>query len=252
MRTTPLLVFAVIFMACSSPDVSPPPLGLVGDWELVEGQVAGQPFPLVDGFRITVNFAADGTFGGTAACNGYGGSYVADAEDLIIGQDVFATEMGCERPVMESEAAYLSFLRQPLTYERVEDRLTVRGQDSFLEFRAVTAIPVEKLIGTVWTLDSWGTGGAVTNALGDPATLLLSENGQISGSTGCRSLEGVYLLDADTVKFTTFRALGDCPEELSIQDSHVVTVLGDGFIVEIDGDSLTTTSTGSEFLIYRR
>ncbi len=245
-------MFAGIVMACSSPNVSPPPLGLVGDWEMIEGQVEGQPFPLVDGFRITVNFAVDGTFGGTAACNGYGGSYVADAEDLIIGEDVFATEMGCEGPVMDSEAAFLSVLRQPLTYERVGDLLKVSGRDSLLEFRAVSAVPAAALIGTLWTLSSWGTGEAVTNALGDPATLVLSENGQIRGSTGCRGLEGEYLLDADTVKFTTFTALGDCPNELFAQDSHVVTVLGDGFTVGIDGDSLTATSTGSEFLIYRR
>lgn len=252
MRMVPLLVFAMTVMACSSPEVSPPPLGLVGDWEMVGGQVEGRPFPLVDGFRITANFEADGTFGGTAGCNGYGGTYVADSEDLIVGRDVASTAMGCDGPVMESEAAYLTFLRQPLTYERFGDRLTITGRDAQLDFRAVSAVPSAELIGNTWTLTAWGVGDSVTSALGDPATLLLSENGQVSGSTGCRRLEGEYLLDSDTVRFTTFGALGECSEELSVQDGHVVTVLGDGFTTEIDGGVLTATSAGNEFLTYRQ
>ena len=247
-----LVMIAVALTACSTPDPSPPPLGLIGDWELVSGELDGLPFPMVDGYRITVSFEADGSFGGTAACNGYGGSYVADTEDVIIGDEMFSTAMACEGPVMESESAYLGVLRNPLTYERAGDALTIRSDNARLDFRTVQPITHSDLVGTEWVLTSWGVDDSVTTATGDPATLLLSENGTVDGSTGCRSLTGSYLIDADTVRFTSFSAGGACTVELTPQDDHVVNVLGDGFTTVIDGDVLTVRSPGNEFLIYRR
>lgn len=246
------LVCCLALAACRSPDAAVPPLGLVGEWELIGGESEGAPFPLVEGFRITVNFAADGTFGGTSACNGYGGSYVADGEDLIIGRDVFATAMACDGPVMDSETAYLGILQEPLTYQRTGDRLTIRGLDAQLDFRTVDAIPAADLVDTTWNLTSWGVGDVVSNAVGDPATLLLGPDGQVNGSTGCRTLNGSYIIDADTVRLTSFSALGECSGEITAQDGHVVTVLGDGFTAMIDGDTLTVHSVGNEFLVYQR
>ncbi len=87
---------------------------------------------------------------------------------------------------------------------------------------------------------------------GEPATLELRADGTLVGSTGCRSLSGSYTVAGDEVVFTEFSADGECPSELQSQDDQVVTVLGDGFTVEIDGDRLTLTSSGSEGLVYRK
>ena len=46
-------------------------------------------------------------------------------------------------------------------------------------------------------------------------------------------------------------AAGDCPDELWKQDSLVVTVIGDEFTAEIDGDRLTLRSMGGDGLIFR-
>jgi heat shock protein HslJ len=53
------------------------------------------------------------------------------------------------------------------------------------------------------------------------------------------------------VLFPNFAADGDCPNALWDQDSQVVTVLGDGFVPVVDGDSLTLNSVGGEGLVYR-
>ncbi len=42
-----------------------------------------------------------------------------------------------------------------------------------------------------------------------------------------------------------------CPAELSDQDDHVVSVIGDGFIPTIDGDLLTLMDPGGIGLVYR-
>jgi len=44
----------------------------------------------------------------------------------------------------------------------------------------------------------------------------------------------------------SFAADGECPSDLVWQDGQVITVLEGGFIVEIDGDRLTVTSSGGE------
>ena len=53
------------------------------------------------------------------------------------------------------------------------------------------------------------------------------------------------------VQFTEFAAQGECPQDLQFQDNLVVTVLGDGFRISIEGNTLTLTIAGDEGLIYR-
>lgn len=249
MKTVSAIALALLITACGSGDGDQASIpGVVGQWALVEGTVDGAPFPIVDGFRITMNVEPDGTLGGTAACNSYGGSYVADGEDLIVGE-IGSNAMGCLPEVMESEQAFMSFLRRPLEYERTGDELVLESDGDNLRFGAVTPVPAKELIGTEWVLTSLVEAEVGTPA-GAPATLLLTENGMIRGSTGCRALEGEYVVNADQVLFTTFSAIGECPAALADQDGFVVTVLGDGFTVAIDDDNLTLTSSGNQSLVY--
>lgn len=182
MRFTIALAVASILTACGigGTDDPPPDIGVIGQWELVDGTVDGDPFPAVDGFRITLNVEPDGTLGGTSACNGYGAAYVADGEDLLVGE-VSSNAMGCQPEVMESERAFMSILAQPLTYERVGDRLVLRSDGSELRFEAITPVPTAELIDTEWLLTSLGVGDTVTSVAGEPATLLLTEGGAIVG-----------------------------------------------------------------------
>ena len=251
MRTVSAIALALLVAACGSGSSGSEPAapGVVGQWELVEGTLDGAPFPVVDGFRITMNVEPDGTLGGTSACNGYGGSYVADGEDLIVGE-LSSTAMGCVPEVMESEQAFMSVLRLPLEYERAGDELVLRHDGGALRFEAVTPVPTQELIGAEWLLTSLVEGETTSTPAGGPATLLLTQDGSIRGSTGCRALEGEYVIDADRVLFTTFSALGECPPALTSQDGFIVTVLGDGFTVDIEGDQLTVTSAGSQSLVY--
>ena len=43
----------------------------------------------------------------------------------------------------------------------------------------------------------------------------------------------------------------DCPAGLQQQDSHVVSVIGDGFVPSIEGDLLTLMDPGGVGLVYR-
>jgi hypothetical protein len=141
----------VVLVACgeqvAAPDSGPTPVtlppGIVvdpgapsadvdGAWVLTGGTIDGVPLLLVDGFPVTLTVGW-GELGGTAACNVYGGFVVAAEGSISVGQ-LFRTEMGCEPPVMEYEAAYIDALSAVRSYVVTDDGLTLSGPSSTLAF----------------------------------------------------------------------------------------------------------------------
>ena len=57
------------------------------------------------GTTLTAEFKADGSFGGKAGCNGYGGNYETKGKEIKVGQ-IIQTLMACSSPagVMEQES----------------------------------------------------------------------------------------------------------------------------------------------------
>ncbi len=219
-------------------------------WVLVEGVGPDGPIPLVDGWPITMSFEGENV-GGRAACNGYDGTYSIDGTSLSIGELLWE-QMGCDGDVGASEAAFLTALPSVDTIGVVNGQLRLSGEGVDLLFERETPVPTAELIGTVWLLDTLIQGEAASSVQGDPATLLLDADGNVSGGTGCRSFTGSYIINGGSVLFPSFGMEGECPAQLASQDNIVVTVLGDGFSAEVDGDRLTLSSVGNEGLGYRR
>lgn len=249
-RTVVLAAAAVLLPACSVFAGSLPEAA-EGEWVLTEATVDGGALQLLPDHRVTLHIAGD-EVGGTAACNQYFGRIDTSGGRLSI-SELGQTEMACEPDVMAIESAYLAAL-QRVEELAVDAGLRLTGPDVDLQFDRVEPLPTSDLVDTVWTLESLIQGDAVSSVGGDPATLELSDDGQMSGSTGCRTFMGSYELAGDTVTVTQLsnddRA---CPAELQRQDDHVLAVLGDGFLVEIEENRLTVTSAGdqSQGLDYR-
>ena len=209
-----------------------------------EGEVA-----LVDGWPISLTFDGD-TLGGTAACNGYGGSYsIVDSTFQL--EDVGQNQQGCLPEVQESERAYLAALLDVDGIDWRGDELALSGPSSELIFARNEPVQLDNLVATRWLLEATIQDDTSNPVQGNPATLLLETDGTVIADTGCRSLSGSYLVSGNEVVLTEFAADGDCPTALFDQDSKVVSVLGDGFTTEIDGDTLVLTSSGNEGLRYR-
>ena len=219
-------------------------------WTLRAGGGPGGDITLVDGYPITLTFEAD-SFGGTAACNGYGSAYSIDGGRIEI-EGISATEMGCEPTVQAAEQAYFAALSDVADITVVGDELTLAGPSTELVFTRRQPAPTEELVDTLWLLDTIIRGEAASTVLGDPATLLIGSDGTFTGSTGCRSFSGRYQTFGSDVQFNEFAAgPEECPTELREQDNHVFSVLGDGFTAEINGRRLTVTSSGGDGLGYR-
>jgi len=70
--------------------------------------------------KVTLNFERN-TLNGTDGCNRYNVSYTADGEKITVSENIAATRMACEEPIMEQASAYIAALTQATTY-RVTDR----------------------------------------------------------------------------------------------------------------------------------
>ena len=223
--------------------------GIHGDWQLRSGTRDGQPIPLVEGHPITLTI--DGaTASGRAACNSYGGDIEIRGNSITLGE-VASTLMACDPPaVMESEAAYLEALGSVDTARREGEGLILSGEGTELRFVRLPPVPAAELVDTVWVLDTLLIRDTAATTLGDRATLQLSSDGTLIGSTGCRSLRGRYVVSGGEILATELAAEGECPAEVAEQDSHVVTVLGDGFTAAVEGSVLTLMDPGGLGLGY--
>lgn len=248
-----LIALAALTAACGDAGdgaADPPvPVDTVeGDWVLSSGTVDGKTFPIVDGYRVTMQLG-DGQIGGTAACNGYGGDYAVEDGRLLVAE-LGRTEMACLPEVMASEQAWFDVLTRGPEIANTGGSLVLTGDGVDLVLLPVPAVDTEALVGTEWTLETLTDGEAATAAVNAPR-LRLTPDGTVIGSTGCRDLTGTYIINADEVLFTDFGAEGECDDDLTGQDDHIVGVLGDGFVPTIEGDVLTVTSAGGLGLTYR-
>lgn len=257
---TALLVLPalVVLGACGDADgtASPAaddPAAATGAWQLVDAEHAGVPLPLMDEHPVTLTIEAS-TFGGRSACNSYGGEVTDGVLDV---RTVGGTEMACEPGVMALEVAYHDALEVTDGRPRVDgDRLVLTGETTTLTFETLPPVPTAELLGTEWVLDSLVHGEAdsstVSSTVGDPATLLLHEDGSIQATTGCRTLTGRWVESGAEVLLPETAMAGECPPGAeSEQDDHVVAVLGDGFRPAVEGATLTLTDAGGLGLVYR-
>ena len=126
------------------------------------------------------------------------------------------------------------------------------GRDVELRFARLAQPPTAELVDRVWVLETLFVGDIAAPAQGERATLELSSDGTFTGSTGCRSFSGQWVeagnqIDAPIIGMDQL----ECPADLQEQDSHVVSVVGDGFVPTIDAELLTLTDPGSIGLVYR-
>jgi heat shock protein HslJ len=242
-----LIVAALVALVAAACGLGPV-ADLDGEWILQRGTVGGNPLQLVEEARVSLRI--DGSeVGGPAACNQYGGEMDRDGDRITIGA-LSMTEMACAEPIMALEAAYLDGLSRVDTARRDADRLRLTGPATELDFTLLQPTPDADPVGTQWRLESLITGDAVSSVFGE-ATLLLAEDGSVSGSTGCRSFSASYTLEADELVIADFVTdMRACDPDVAGQDSQVLGLLGDPLQVSVSGDRLTLMG-GANGLDYR-
>lgn len=209
-----------------------------GSWTLVDGTGPDGEIPLVDGYEVNLTFDHDqGTVGGRAACNQYGGVIrTLDDGAWDVGEYAW-TEMGCPEPgVHESEQAYLAALPLVDAYEPGDDAtLVLTGPEVELRFVAEPPAARVDLVDTLWVLDGLVEGEAVSFGVGMEASrLTLAADGTFEAVLGCNTATGTWTADDSTLSMTVgaVTEIGCSPEDDAVEQ-HLLTLFADDLAFEI-------------------
>jgi heat shock protein HslJ len=257
---TLLAVPFVLVAACGGSGVSATPGSdagsIEGSWRLIAGRANGAELPVLPQHPITLTIEGS-QLGGIAACNDYGAHMTMRNGIPSIG-GISANAARCEDAalepdaVMEAEAAYLGALAAVSAIAREGAELVLRGPGTELRFAALAPPPIDAIVGTSWVLETVVVGDVAGPPRGARATLDLRSDGSLGGSTGCRSFTGRWIEAGSQILATELSMdQSECPPALVAQDSHVVSVIGDGFVPSVEGDLLTLTDPGGVGLVYR-
>jgi heat shock protein HslJ len=235
------------------PSTEPAGPDIVGAWVLERGVGPDGLIAIPDEMRITL--ILNGPHPGGQACNHYGVEvhHSGARVGFTLGS---MTDMACAEAIMIAEAAYAAALETVDSAERPDDEtLILRGEGGTeLTFARLRDAPAAELVGTVWQLESLVNGDVAAAPMGEP-TLRFGDDGTLAASTGCREFVGDGLRAVgDQMVMTNFGATDhtiECLGAIGQQDGHVVEVLGDGFIAELDGDALTLRDPSGLGLRYR-
>lgn len=240
------------------------PVVLDGQWNVTGLTVEGDAVELLPDWPVTFHIEGD-RVGGTAACNSYGGTATVDPSadgrsgGFAVGE-MSVTEMACEpASVMDVEQAFLEAIQLVDTFSATAQglRLTTESSETFVDLVAVAPVPDAELTGTTWVLDTYLSGDAASNLPGMEAAFLeFAAEGTLTGSTGCRRLEGEWQLQGATLSIPILSAIDDptagvCAPEHDELDRLVIGVVESGVSVEIEGQRLTLTAPGGDGLSFR-
>lgn len=244
-KFTFVAILGLVISACLGTDFED---SIDGPWQLTSGSIDGQEIAIIEDHPISIVFDRD-QVSGTASCNGYGGTFGLDGASISFG-NLAMTEMAClPEETMVAEQLYASALTVVDTVE-LDGDLALKGPNVELIFTALEPVPQAELTNTVWVLEGLISGDAVSPATAR-STVEFFTDGSVLGDTGCRPFAGQYVVTGAEVLLTEMAADGpECEVGLADQDNQVISVLGDGFRVEIEDDHLTAWSAGGEGLSY--
>lgn len=125
-----LFVIALAVSACTTEGAGAAP-SLTGDWKLSSYGPADAQTPVVEDVEAGLTFNEDGTVTGNSGCNGLGGTYTVEGDQVTF-SEVVSTLMACDDPRMEQEDAFQQVLADTATFRIEGNTLTLTNHDMML------------------------------------------------------------------------------------------------------------------------
>lgn len=100
------------------------PASVQGGWRLVSHGSGSNQTPAAPDVDTTIEFDSEGNLSGNVGCNGFGGEYKVDGNQIEFGP-IMSTMMFCEGPVGEQEMAVLSVFLESAAFVMDGNVLTI-------------------------------------------------------------------------------------------------------------------------------
>ena len=79
--------------------------------------------PVIDGSLVSLTFGNDGTFGGYAGVNYYGGNFIINAPEILFSHIMITLLLGPDKRINQQEAEYISCLDKAASFHVRDGRL---------------------------------------------------------------------------------------------------------------------------------
>ena len=213
-----VLVGAVICAGCIS-EKAP---SIEGNWVLNSND------------KITITFNPDGTFGGQAPVNGFGGTYTVDGNSIMFGEIIQTLIAGSEAD-MKAEAEFLSALKDAAHWQIAEDKLILSDAYDKILF-----------IFTASIIGEWD--GA------DGTSITFDSDGTVKGYAQINSFGGNYIVFGDSLVFENLIMTEMAgPESEMKAEGEFISALNNAADFEIYGNLLVLVdSEGKTLLTFER
>lgn len=121
---------ALAISACTAQGAGASP-SLTGAWKLTSYGPADAQTPAVADVEAGLTFNEDGTVTGNSGCNGLGGNYTVDGDQVKFDQ-IISTLMACDDPRMAQEDAVKQVLTDAANFKIEGNTLTLTNHDRVL------------------------------------------------------------------------------------------------------------------------
>lgn len=125
-----LFTIALALSACSA-ETAGASASLLGSWKLTAYGLADATTPAVEDTEAGLNFNEDGTVTGNSGCNGLGGTYTVEGDQVTF-SEIISTLMACDDPRMAQEEAVHQVLTDTASFQIEGNTLTLTNNDRVL------------------------------------------------------------------------------------------------------------------------
>ncbi len=127
-----LVVISLALSACTATKTATEsPASLTGAWKLTGYGPAGATTPAVPDTEAGLTFNGDGTVTGNSGCNGLGGTYTVEGDQVTF-SEIVMTLMACDDPRMTQEDAVQQVLTGTATFKVEGNTLTLTNNNMVL------------------------------------------------------------------------------------------------------------------------
>lgn len=184
--------------------------------------------------------------GGFTGCNSYDAPYVVDGSMLEVRvRQLAQTAAGCSPP-SDREELFLGALERVAAWRIEADELVLLDGDDEELLRFGIATPVGS-----WVTTDWPT----TLIPGTRLTATLTEDGELSGSTGCNDYAARYTLDQGAIEITKLAVtemLCQKPALVMEQEAEFLEALASATRYSVHHKSLHLFGADDELLVWLR